>query len=292
MNTFARSALLSSVLMIGAAGVSHATTVTYNDFSSTAGLTLVGATATAVTGDGPILRLTPAAVGQAGAAYSTAPITLGANATFSTTFKFRFTDTGGIAPADGITFVLAASPTGLGTGGGDLGYGGVGNSVAIEFDTFQNGGPDANSNHVAVDTNGALNNLFLASPGGQQFCGFGSISGDNCMSNGDIWTVTAGYDGTNLTVRAQDGAGPMFTLINNQPINISAILGTNTAFLGFTGGTGSGFENHDILSWSYADTTVLAGIPEPTSWVMMIVGLAGIGAMARRRINKADVVSS
>jgi hypothetical protein len=33
------------------------------------------------------------------------------------------------------------------------------------------------------------------------------------------------------------------------PINISSFLGTNNAFVGFTAGTRSGFENHDIVNW-------------------------------------------
>src|SRR5450755_1778073 len=107
-----------------------ATTVTYNGFASPSPpLTSVGSTGAVVTGDGTVMRITPAAPGQSGAFYSTAPITLGANDTFSTQFQFRFTNTGGIDPADGITFVLAQNATGLGVGGGGLGYLGVANSV-------------------------------------------------------------------------------------------------------------------------------------------------------------------
>jgi hypothetical protein len=53
---------------------------TFNDFSSTAGLTLNGSTTTAVTGDGTVLRLTPAATGQSGSAFTTSQISLGAGA--------------------------------------------------------------------------------------------------------------------------------------------------------------------------------------------------------------------
>ncbi len=106
-----------------------------------------------------MLRIVPGTQGQAGAAYSTTPVALGAGDTFSTAFQFRFTNTGGIDPADGITFVLAASPNGLGGPGGGLGYqSGVPNSVAVEFDTYNNGFSDAeSSNHIAIDTNGILN---------------------------------------------------------------------------------------------------------------------------------------
>lgn len=86
----------------------------YPDFSSTAGLTFVGNVSTPTTTlDGTVLRVTPADTSQQGAAYSTTGVTLGASDTFSTTVEFRFTGTGGIDPADGITFVLAANPTNL-----------------------------------------------------------------------------------------------------------------------------------------------------------------------------------
>ena len=173
----------------------------YTNFNGACGTTLtcVGNT----TSTTPVLRLTPATTGQAGAAYSPTPVTLGGGGVFSTAFQFRFTNTGGIAPADGITFVLAASSAGLGGAGGGLGYLGVPNSVAIEFDTFNNG-EVGGSNHVAVDTNGALNGTGV-SPYGVSSCGFGFTSG--CMSNGNVWTVNIAYNGTNLTVNVQDEIG-------------------------------------------------------------------------------------
>ncbi len=87
--------------------------INYPNFSSTAGLTLVGDTTTT----GGQLEVTPGAIGQSGAAYSTTAVTLGASDTFSTQFQFQFTNAGGVDPADGITFVLAQSPAGLGPGG-------------------------------------------------------------------------------------------------------------------------------------------------------------------------------
>jgi len=62
----------------------HASTVDFNDFSSTTGLTLIGGAATAATSDGTVLRLTPSQFDQSGAAYSATPITLGTNDIFST----------------------------------------------------------------------------------------------------------------------------------------------------------------------------------------------------------------
>lgn len=249
------------------------------------GLTCVGNTA--VTGSNA-LRLTSAGVGQAGAGYSTTPITLGAGATFSTTFHFQFTQTGGIDPADGITFVLAKSSAGLGSIGGGLGYDGVPNSVAIEFDTFWNGGVDPNSNHVAVDVGGVLSNNAAASPYGQTNCVNGNNIRMGCMSNGDIWTATISYDGSTklLNVYLQDAGNALEHLISNYSIDLSSALGTNDAFVGFTGATGSGFENQDILNWQLANDTSLGTpgrLPEPSLALFALAGAAALAAGRRRR---------
>jgi hypothetical protein len=259
--------------------------VNHPDFSSTAGLTLVNNAATASTGAGKVLRLVPGADGQSGAAYSTTPVALGQGGTFSTTFQFRFTGAGGINPADGITFVLARAPGGLGAPGGGLGYQGVGNSVAVEFDTYNNGYDDHNSsNHVALDTSGALNEVAFGNPYGVATCDFGvGYSATGCMANGDKWTATIGYDGSKLTATVRDGTAPAQTVIADFPINLSSLLGTNTAYVGFTGSTGAGYENEDILNWQFADTTQLAAVPEPATLGVLGLGLAGLVGVRRRK---------
>ncbi len=258
--------------------------INYPNFTNTSGLTLVGNSSTAVTGDGTVLRVTPAVIGQSGAAYSTTAVALGVNNTFSTQFQFRFTSPGGIDPADGITFVLAAAPTGLGVGGFGIGYGGVPNSVAVEFDTFENGGVDNSSNHVAIDTGGNLNDLSLTDVYGVHNCFLGSNTAAGCMSNGGLWTANISYDGSNLTVKLFDPAeGSTFTAINSYAINLSSLLGTNTAYVGFTSGTGSGWENHDIVNWEFANTSQIPNsAPEPSSLLLFGAGLLGMGLFARK----------
>jgi legume-like lectin family protein len=257
----------------------------FSGFPSVAGLTLVGNATTAVTGDGPVLRLTPAVAGQSGAAYSTTAVPLGPGNTFSTQFQFRIANPGGFTTADGFTFLLSTSTTGLGSGGAGLGYqGAAGQSFAIEFDTYNNARTGSlvenSSNHVAVDLNGILTNTAITNVYGVPSCGFPSYFGESpytapgCLANGNLWTVVIGYDGSSLTVTLTDPAeGTTFTALNNYPINLAAALGQNTAFVGFTAGTGAGFETHDIVNWSFANTTQLgpaapSSVPALSPWAL------------------------
>jgi hypothetical protein len=302
MNQSGRVIAGVSAIALGllSAGAHAGVVVSYPDFSNTAGLTMIGSASTAVTSDGTVLRVTPASGNSTGAAYSTSSITLGSNATFSTSFQFRFTNPGGWDPADGIVFILAANTSGIGGAGVGMGYAGVPHSVGIEFDTYNNAGyglgnnDGSSSNHVSIDTNGSLTNTAITNVYGNGSCGFTNgypaqndhtVAG--CMSNGNLWTVNIGYDGSALSVDLLDPAeGYAFNAISNFAIDIASILGTNSAYVGFTAGTGAGWENHDIVNWQFADTTQLAppgnNVPEPASLLLAGLGLVGVATIRRR----------
>ena len=67
---------------------------------------------------------------------------------FTITFDFRLTS----AAADGFAFVIqGVGSSALGTGGGGLGYQGIGSSVAVKFDLSDNAGEGSNSTGLYVN---------------------------------------------------------------------------------------------------------------------------------------------
>jgi hypothetical protein len=254
----------------------------YDNFSDTTGLQINADATTTTTGDGTVLRLTPAEGGQAGSAFSTTEIALADNASFSTEFAFRITDVGGIHAADGITFTVQTQNSTAGGGGGGLGYAGISPSLAVEFDTFENGGADSDDNHVAVDTDGnAYQDSDLTDP-------------STLLADGDLWYAWINYNGAtdDLTVYASDGSSvlPATPLINTTAFNLVGILGQSSAYVGFTAGTGAGWENQDIKSWqfndSYSPITTIGGggVPDtPTTALLFAAALAGLGIYGRSR---------
>jgi hypothetical protein len=185
---------------------------------------------------------------QTSAAWYANPQTIGNG--FSTTFQFSINPYSG---ADGFAFVIQNSGAGTGTlgttgQGGYLGYEGIVNSIAIEFDTFKNGW-DPNANHVAIQSNGtlantadhnlsAINVVNLLNPG---------IS----LSDTATHTVKITYDG-NSAMNVYIDANPVPVL--TAPVNLSNLLSLapgGKAVLGFTAATGASYETTNIRSWSF-----------------------------------------
>jgi hypothetical protein len=244
-----------------------------------------------------VLRLTPNAGNQVGSAwYNTAQTVQNG---FSTSFQFEFSNPSG-TPADGIAFViqnvhtLPLNAIGFtGSNGGAIGYGdddagaqpqtGITNSVAIEFDTYQNPqwadpGPNSNFNgsvsHVAVQSCGTgPNTSHHGQPcsNGQLNSTLGAPISVSALADGLPHSVTIVYNPACSTCAVPTPANLHVILDNvdlyHNGVNVDlASLGLGdggTAYVGFTGATGGSYENQDILNWIFtpqAQSAALSGV--------------------------------
>ncbi|MCR9295598.1 MAG: PQQ-dependent sugar dehydrogenase [bacterium] len=211
----------------------------FDDFGDTSNLILNG-NASVVANE---LRLTANEASLAGSSFFSQPLTVGVNTSFQTEFQFRIG--GGVNGADGMVFMLQNSTAGasaLGGSGGNLGYAGIGQSLAVEFDTYQNPW-DANNNHISVLANGNL-----AAP-------LQTRSAPFDLNSGDVAYAWVDYNASSdlLAVYISDTdakpAQPLLTASADL-----AALTQGQAFVGFSAGTGGLTNSHEILSWKFRET--------------------------------------
>ncbi len=276
--------MASSVLLASVALAANAATIAYTDFSDTAGLTINGDSSAVVVGGRSVLRVTPAQFFKSGSVFGTTAASFGPNYNFSTRFTFNLNGQRG-GGADGLVFVIQANSNTVGGSGGGIGYKGIGNSLGVEFDTFNNGAIDQNSNnHIGIDLNGSL----------------ASLAQNNALpfildSRRDL-TSWIDYDGSTQTieVRLNDSAVRPLTSVLSYRFDLGAVLGSQNAFVGFTSGTGGGAANHDLIAWEFSSASdpVVAAVPEPSTWAMMILGFGLAGASLRVRLRKSHAPAS
>jgi hypothetical protein len=208
---------------------SPATTINFaGGFSSVAGLTLNGS---AVNSDDTRLQLTTGQLYQAGSVFWDSPIGV---ESFTTNFSFQLSE----AVADGITFTIQnVGPKALGTDRAGLGYAGIKKSVAIKFDIYNNAGEGNDS--TGVYTVGATPTVPAV-----------NLTASGVKLRADSIQVTATYNGTTLTVKILDMVtNKTFTF--SKVINIPKIVDGTTAYVGFTGSTGSLTASQKLLTWTY-----------------------------------------
>ncbi len=186
---------------------------------------------------GNLLQLTDGGMYEAGSVFYGSPLNV---QTFTTDFSFKLTN----PAADGFTFTIQnAGPNALGSDGGALGYAGIGESVAIKFDLYNDSGEGANS--TGLFTDGAAPTV----PAVQL-----PVNLIN-LHSGDLMDAHITYDGTTLNLTLTDLV-TMATFTQPFTINIPGTVGSNTAYFGFTGGTGKATSTQQILSWSYEPVMV------------------------------------
>ena len=210
---------------------------------------------------GGALRLTDETAWTAGAAFSTQPIKLAEDRSFSALFTISIYSSTGNG-ADGMAFVLQRGTSSPNRVGGAMGFFGrvdsQPQSVAVEFDTFPNWGDDdgtpvfdPRNHHIGLNLGGSQRSAVTATPPG-------SLSGQP-------WTVWVDYDGSKdlFEVRmSQSGTRPQVATLS-QVIDLAPHLGT-TVYAGFTAATGGLAEVHEVRSF-YVASTYLAGGLDPAA---------------------------
>src|SRR5437588_580983 len=224
------SSVLSNTVRatVGPVSIDHS-----NDFAGVQGLIANGSARFVEN----LARLTDDGSSQAGTFFSTHRVGVRA---FTSSFTFRIHE--GTTPrADGFTFIIQAnSPTALGPGGGGLGYGPdhpgsarvIRNSVAIKFDIFDNAGEGPNSTGLFTD---GRSPTVPELGSGDVLVRLDGTGID--LNNQNPKRVDLSYDGPTLTETITD----LFTnaaFSTSYTVDIRSLVGGDTAFVGFGGGTG------------------------------------------------------
>jgi len=200
---------------------------------------------------GTLARLTDGGGGEAGSFFSLSQVDI---RKFTTSFKFQIHTPGSDPMADGMCFVIqGSSPSALGPTGGGLGYGpdtrggprGIGNSIGVKFDIYDNQGegnnstglfgdgrsptlPERDSGDILVDLHATQINL----------------------NSQHVFQVDLTYDGTVLTEKITDTLTAA-SFSTTYTVNIPMAVGGNAAYMGFTGGTGGLTATQEVQTWAY-----------------------------------------
>jgi hypothetical protein len=182
------------------------------------------------------LRINQNTTSVAAAVWFSTPINI---QTFTTSFVMRFDSTNG----DGATFCIQTTGSNaLGATGGGLGYQGINRSVCVTLKTY-NGA----SGQFSVDylLNGNAPSLTGAS---------GVLNNSMNLQPNTTWffNVLISYNGTTLSWTVRNLLSTSLFYSSNATVNIPLTMGnSNTAFVGFTSGTGGATEACTVSSWLY-----------------------------------------
>ncbi|MCC7337110.1 MAG: hypothetical protein IT422_18615 [Pirellulaceae bacterium] len=145
-----------------------------------------------------------------------------------------------------------------------------GNKLRDTYDNGPNYG-DPNGNHVGIDLDGNIASVATAVEPSR-------------FNNASIWNVWIDYNGASslletrwsqLTVRPENSQLSL-------NVDLPSVLNQNEAFVGFTSATGSGYGNHDIISWEFRGEFRPIGVPEPNALACLCILAFAIQFRTRR----------
>jgi Legume lectin domain len=247
---------LACIALVLSGTATGAAAISFQDFESVRELTLVGDAAVT----GTTLRLTPAKGDRSGAAWFREKQPVGSG--FETTFQFQLTQQGGLGHgADGFAFVLQNSgPDALGGHGSAGGFAvtdpqyrhrerAIPWSIAVFFDTYRNKEEgDPSNNYVAFCTYGGPSEMRWPAP---RLAFTRNLSVQ--LKDRKVHTARILFQPPVLSVFLDDSSAPILESVVDLSIVVDPHGG---AWVGFTASTGGGYENHDILNWSFTGTHV------------------------------------
>lgn len=181
------------------------------------------------------LRLTDAVKDQVGASWFKNKV--GLTNGFEVEFTFQIWGNDAVEKGgDGFTFVIQNSGTGVvGKFGDDLGYKSIPNAVVLEFDTHKDP-DDKTKNQVA---------LMEYIPASGKYFRKATVHEIPEISDGKEHFARIEYKDGRLVFFLDSY---LFPVLSSQ-VEISKILGSDEAWIGFTSSTGKGSSNHDIISF-------------------------------------------
>ena len=166
---------------------------------------------------------------------------------------FTYTDVNGNG-ADGACFVVQNDPRGtaaLGGGGGSLGYSGITPSMSVQFNIYAGNGLGGAG--VAFGEDGTIAKVNNTAPVN--------------IDLGDPINVTLTYIGGVARVFLQDTVNnATFSMSTN--VNIPAVLGTNVAYVGFTGADGGTASAQTIANFQFISLVNLTAQSSGTNIVL------------------------
>lgn len=188
--------------------------------------------------------LTENEVNRYGTVWSTSRIDVTEDFVINASVNLGSSDAG----ADGLAFVIQPASTNSGTSGGGLGYLGITNSFAVEFDTYFNNGSDSTSlDHITYIANGAAATSAAHTAYVTPYTG--DLEDNTWRDVRFTWNATTKV----LKTEFETVDGSSITQILSATVNLpsAGLLNSNYAYWGFTAATGGATNKQQVKILSY-----------------------------------------